>query len=117
MAALCRSGTVWRAGCVAWPTLKSVERGALDPESGGFESRHDIVDRARVLGLAFDLDHRVLGRQPGENPAVVDLDDVDPGFVNLGRDRGERARLIMGRDMEPGDAFLTDEVADENVGE
>ena len=34
----------------------------LDAETGGFESRHDIVDRLGVAGLTLDLDQRVLGR-------------------------------------------------------
>src|SRR5215217_4634001 len=97
--------------------INSVERGSFHAKAGGFESRDDIVDRLRVARLAFDLDHRVLGRQPGKDPAVVDLDDVDAGFVDLGRDRGEGAGLIVRGDVEPGDATLTDKVANQYVGE
>src|SRR6059058_4366384 len=56
----------WRGvvGCLAGGH-SSVERRPLHPKSGGFQPRHDIVDRGRVAGFAFDFDHRVLGRQPG----------------------------------------------------
>ena len=67
---------------------ESVEMSSFDPEAGGLESRDEIVDRLRVPGLAFDLDHRVLGRQPGENSAVVDLDDVGTRLEHLGGNRG-----------------------------
>src|SRR5690348_9781236 len=90
-----------RQASVADTTRKSVELGAFDPESSGFESLHDIVDRLRVAGLAFDLDHRVLRGQLREDTAVVDLDDVDPRFVDLGGDRGERPRLVVGGDVKP----------------
>src|SRR3954453_7891693 len=42
-----------------------VERSPLHPKSRGFEPRDDVVDRGGVARFAFDLDHRVLGRQPG----------------------------------------------------
>ena len=48
---------------------------------------------------------------------MVDLDDVDPGFVNLGGDRGERAGLVVGGDVKARDAALADEIADQHVGE
>src|SRR4029079_6847981 len=92
-----------------------VERSALHPKACCFESRDHVVDRLRVASLTFDFDHRVFGRQPGENPAVIDLDDVDPGLVDLGGDGGERARLIMRSDVQPRDPPLPYEVADEDV--
>src|SRR4051794_13186148 len=67
----------------------SVEPRALDVETGGLEPADEIVDRRRVAGFAFDLDHRVLGGQPGEDPAVVHLDDVGAGLEHLGGDRRE----------------------------
>src|SRR4051794_40081079 len=79
-------------GVSNWGVL--VERSPLDAESGGLKPGDDVVDRRGVARFAFDLDHRVLGRQPGEDAAVVDLDDVDARFVNLCRDRRERAGLI-----------------------
>ena len=48
---------------------------------------------------------------------MVDLEDVDAGFVDLGGDRGERAGLVVRGDVEPGDAALADEIADKHVGE
>ena len=48
---------------------------------------------------------------------MVYLDDVDAGLVNLGSNRGERARLVMGRDMQPRDPALAHESADQHVGE
>src|SRR4051812_41621924 len=81
---------------IAANDAESVERGAFDAEAGGFESGDNIVDRFGVARLAFDLDHRVLGGQPGEDPAVVDLDDIDSGFEDFGGDCGERSGLIVG---------------------
>src|SRR5688500_12641683 len=70
----------------------SVEGRPLDVKSGRLEHLHHLVDRLRIARLALDLDHRVLGREPGENAAVVDLDDIDPGRLKPGGDRGQRAR-------------------------
>ena len=94
-----------------------VELRALDVEADGFELLDQGVDRLRVAGFAFDLDDGVLGRQPGEDPAVVDLDDVDAGVLELGGDRGQRARPVLGGDAQAGDAAAADQVADEDVGE
>ena len=77
---------------------------AFDAEACLFESRDDIVDRLRVPGFALDLDHRVLGGQRVEDPAVADFDDVRACLVDLARDRGERARLVLDRDSKPRDA-------------
>src|SRR4051812_30954133 len=106
MAALSRPG----AAIEAPGRRRAVERSPLDAEARRLESGHDIVDRFGVARLAFDLDHRVLRRKPGEDPAVVDLNHVDAGFVDLGGDRCERARLVVSRDMEPRDTALADEV-------
>src|SRR5947209_19464134 len=92
----------------------SIELRALDAQARRFQPRHHIVDRLWVARFAFDLDHRVLGWKPGEDAAVIDLDDVDAGLVNLGGDRRERARLIVRGDVQPGDPALTDEVADQH---
>src|SRR3954447_2012251 len=89
-------------GCLA-EGHSLVERRALDPKPGGLEPCHHIVDRCRIAGLAFDLDHRVLGGQPGEDPAVIDLDDIDARLENLGGDRRQRSRLVMRCDMESRD--------------
>jgi hypothetical protein len=89
----------------------------FDGEARFLESRDDVVDRGGVTRLALDLDHGVLGGQAGEDSAVVDLDDVDAGFRHLGGDRGERARLVVGGDVQPRDTPLANEVADEDVGE
>src|SRR5579884_2529910 len=78
-------------------TQLSIERRSLHPETGGLQPGDDIVDRLRIARLALDLDHCVLGGQPSEDAAVVDLDDVDPGFIDLARDRGERPRLVVGK--------------------
>ena len=89
-----RSVGDWRWGFL-------VQLGPFNAESGSFESRDDVVDRLGVARLAFDLDHRVLGRKPGEDSAVVDLDDVDPGLVDLAGDRRQRSRLVVGGDVKP----------------
>src|SRR5438270_2868490 len=91
----------------------SIERRALDVEAGGLEPLDDILDRRRVARLALDFDHRVLGRKPGKDAAVVDLDDVGAGFVDLGGDRGERSGPVLGGDPKPRDPSLADEVADQ----
>ena len=48
---------------------------------------------------------------------MADFDDVGAGFVNLARNRGERAGLILNRDSKPRDAALAHEVAHQDVGE
>ena len=76
-------------------------------ESGGFQPLHDIVDRLRIASLALDFDDGVLGRKARENPAVVDFDDVDARFVELGGDRSERSRAVLGRDSKAGDSAVS----------
>ena len=92
-----------------------VERGPFDVETGGFQPLHDIVDRFRIASFALDLDDGVIGRKSGENPAVVDFDDVDARFVKFRGDRGECAGAVLSRDMKPRDAPATDEIADETI--
>src|SRR5829696_4646787 len=94
-----------------------VEQHSLDDETGGFQPIHDVVDRLRIARLALDLDYRVLRRKPRKNAAMVDLDDVDAGFVELGGDRGERSRPVLRRDAESRNASLPDKIAHEDVGQ
>ena len=47
---------------------------------------------------------------------MIDLDDVDSGFVDLGGDRCERSRLIVRCNVQPGDPSLANEIANEHVG-
>src|SRR5687767_6552212 len=54
-----------------------VEGDRIGPEAGRGERLGEAPDLVGVAGLAFDLDHRVLGRQAGEDALVADLDDVD----------------------------------------
>ena len=84
--------------------FRSVEAGAFDVEADAFQPLDQGLDRLCVAGFAFDLDHRVLGRQSGEVAVMVGLDDIDPTFVETSGNRGERAGAVLGVDLEARDA-------------
>ena len=89
----------------------SVQRGPFDAESGGFESGDNVVDGLWISRLANHFDQSVLRRKLGEDPAVVDLDDIHPSSRKDRRDSRERAGLVMGVDVKPRHATLADEVS------
>jgi hypothetical protein len=78
-----------------------VQQRAFDPELR-FAQRFDhAVDRGGVTRFALDLDQRVLGRQGGEDPLMVNLDDVDPMLQEAFSDADQHARPVGGEDREP----------------
>ena len=79
--------------------------------------RDQRVDLLLVARLALDFGDQALGRQLGEDPLVIDLDDVDVVPFEQGDDLVQRARLILQRDPQPREPPLPRQIAQQHGGE
>ena len=70
-----------------------------------------------VARLDHDLEQGALGRQVGEHPLVVDLDDVGAGLAQQVGDLGQRARPIHQIDGELGQPPLAGQLARQHAGQ
>src|SRR3546814_19182094 len=73
------------------------------------------VEMRAVPRLAFDVGDKALGRQGGEHPLMVDLDDVDLLLVEYAGNLAQRARTILQAPTKAGGAAPTRQVPPQPV--
>src|SRR3546814_16375963 len=74
-----------------------------------------LVEMRAVPRLAFDVGDKALGRQGGEHPLMVDLDDVDLLLVEYAGNLEQRARTILQAPTKAREASRPRQVAQQHV--